>query len=179
MTTIGKHSTSGLNLSDPRTLTRPRPPWRRRDPRHERCGVCGIGAVYVVTASLHMESPTLSLPGTLVTLSCEPHVKRVKAALVSINVHVRDELLYETWGLRWTMFAESMAVPFAWTARTVAGWWRTLFPARRARRAQDRRIAADTARALAALESATSTEDEPSPRDEALTKPTSLRGSIG
>jgi hypothetical protein len=176
MTTFGKHSTSGLILSDPRTLTRPRPPWRRRDLHRERCGVCGIGAVYVVTVLLTMQSPTLSLPATLVVLSCEKHSKRAVAAVTSLDVHVREELLYETWGLRWTMLMESVATPFAWLARKITAGWRTVAPVRAAR-SRDRAIRDRTAQALHTLEQAT-TRQPMGPTTAPPTKPLSLRGSI-
>lgn len=109
--------------------------------------MCGIGAVYVVTALLSMQSPTLTLPATLVVLSCERHTRRTVGALESTGVHVREELLYETWGLRWTMFAEAVATPFVWMGRTIASWTPS---ARRAARERVR-IAEQSAAALKEL----------------------------
>lgn len=174
MTSFGKHSTTGLILSDPRTLTRPRPPWRRRDPHRERCAVCGVGAVYVVTALLSMQSPTLELPATLVTLACERCVKRTAGALRSIDVHVRSELLYETWRLRWTTFGESLAAPFARLAHAVTTRWWALMPLVRAVRPGDRRITVETVRVMAKLDVVTS----PGSNEPPLTKPTSMSGLI-
>jgi hypothetical protein len=116
--------------------------------------VCGIGAVYVVTSLVTMTSPTLSLPASLTLLSCASHSRRTVGAVRTTGMVVREELLYETWGMWWTVLGETVATPFAWMARQVAAGWRALVPSRRKR---DKVIREETARVMWELDEARST----------------------